>query len=133
VLLLVEGEDVVLRKAYGYADPAKKIPMDPDRTVIHICSVSKLFTAAEEKRVTVQADGTLRIRDDVYYPVDSLLYRQKDSDKLVAFRVGPAGAVTLYEDPTEELHKLRWWETSTFSTRLLAACAVLLSSATVPC
>ena len=60
---------------------------------------------------------------------DRLLYRQKDSDKHVAFRVGPAGAVTLYEDPTGELHKLRWWETSAFSFRLLAVCLAVLSSA----
>ena len=45
--------------------------------------------------------------------------------------MGPAGAVTLYEDPTEELHKLRWWETSAFSMRLLALCAAVLASAAV--
>jgi CubicO group peptidase (beta-lactamase class C family) len=45
VFLLVQGHDVVLRKAYGYADPARKVPMDADRTAIHIGSVSKIFTA----------------------------------------------------------------------------------------
>ena len=88
-----------------------------------------LLGAAGEKSVSVQEDGALRIGDDVYYPVGSLLYRQKDSDKLVAFRVAPAGAVTLYEDPTEELHKLRWWETSAFTFRLLAVCVAVMSSA----
>lgn len=88
-----------------------------------------LLGAADEKPVSVQDDGSLRIRDDVFYPVEPLLYRQKDSDRLIAFRVETDGAVTLYEDPTEESHRLRWWETSAFSTRLLAACVVLLTSA----
>jgi CubicO group peptidase (beta-lactamase class C family) len=88
-----------------------------------------LLGAAEEKRVSVQDDGTLRVADDLYYPVEPLLYRQKDSDRMVAFRAGPGGAVTLYEDATEELHKLRWWETSAFSLRLLAACVAVLVSA----
>ena len=88
-----------------------------------------LLGAADEKSVAVQQDGSLTIGDDLYYPVEPLLYRQKDSDKRVAFRVGPASAVTLYEDPTGELHKLRWWETSAFSFRLLAACVAVLVSA----
>jgi CubicO group peptidase (beta-lactamase class C family) len=88
-----------------------------------------LLGAADEKRVSVQDDGTLRVADDVYYPVGPLLYRQKDSDRMVAFRAGPGGAFTLYEDATEELHKLRWWEASAFSFRLLAACVAVLASA----
>jgi hypothetical protein len=88
-----------------------------------------LLGAAGEKAVTVQPDGTLRIAGELYYPVEPLLYRQKDSDKRVAFRVGPSGGITLYEDPTEELHKLRWWETSAFSIRLLALCVAVLASA----
>ena len=48
-----------------------------------------LLGAADEKRVSVQDDGTLRIADDLYYPVGPLLYRQERSDKRVAFRAGP--------------------------------------------
>ena len=88
-----------------------------------------LLGAAGEKHVSVQDDGSLRVADDLYFPVGPLLYRQKDSDRMVAFRAGPEGAFTLYEDPTEELHKLRWWETSAFSFRLLAGCIVVLASA----
>ncbi len=61
--LLVQGTDLILRKAYGYADPAKKIPMDPDRTAIHICSVSKIFTSAAVMQLVEK--GTLDLDVDV--------------------------------------------------------------------
>lgn len=63
VFLLVQGNDVLLRKAYGYADPAKRIPMDADRTAIHICSVSKIFTAAAVMQLVEK--GTLELDADV--------------------------------------------------------------------
>ena len=43
VLVLKDGE-VLLQKGYGYADVARRIPMDPERTVLGVGSVSKLFT-----------------------------------------------------------------------------------------
>jgi CubicO group peptidase (beta-lactamase class C family) len=63
VFLLVQGNDVLLRKAYGYADPAKKIPMDADRTAIHICSVSKIFTATAAMQLV--ENGQLDLDTDV--------------------------------------------------------------------
>lgn len=43
VVVLKDGQ-VLLQKGYGYADVARKKPMDPERTVLGVGSVSKLFT-----------------------------------------------------------------------------------------
>ncbi|MGA9120998.1 MAG: serine hydrolase domain-containing protein [Bacteroidota bacterium] len=45
VVAIVRDSEIVLAKGYGYADVDRKIPFDPDSTVIRIASVSKLFTA----------------------------------------------------------------------------------------
>jgi CubicO group peptidase (beta-lactamase class C family) len=44
VIAIVHDSTIVLAKGYGYADIERKIPFDPDSTVIRIASVSKLFT-----------------------------------------------------------------------------------------
>ena len=87
-----------------------------------------LLGAAEEKRVSLPGDGTLRVGDDVFLAVDATLYQQKGSDRRIAFKPTPEG-FTLYENPTEELHRLRFWETATFSAQLLAASLAVLATA----
>lgn len=44
-IAVVKDGNVVFSKGYGYADFAKKIPMDPARTKVRIGSVTKVFTA----------------------------------------------------------------------------------------
>jgi CubicO group peptidase (beta-lactamase class C family) len=44
VVVVVKNGTVLLQKGYGYADVAKKVPMDPERTMIRLGSTSKLFT-----------------------------------------------------------------------------------------
>jgi CubicO group peptidase (beta-lactamase class C family) len=44
VVLVVKDGSVLLEKGYGNADLARKIQMDPKRTVLGVGSVSKLFT-----------------------------------------------------------------------------------------
>ncbi|MEZ4810560.1 MAG: serine hydrolase domain-containing protein [Allomuricauda sp.] len=44
VTLLKKGE-VLLQKGYGYADLERKIPVDPNKTVFRIASISKCITA----------------------------------------------------------------------------------------
>lgn len=44
VVAIVHDSNIVLAKGYGYADVERKIPFDPDSTVIRIASVSKLIT-----------------------------------------------------------------------------------------
>lgn len=42
---ILKGGRVVWSKGYGWADIAKRIPMDPDRTIQNIGSISKTFAA----------------------------------------------------------------------------------------
>ena len=44
VVVVVKDGAVLLQKGYGYADMSKKLPMDPEHTLIRIGSTSKLFT-----------------------------------------------------------------------------------------
>jgi CubicO group peptidase (beta-lactamase class C family) len=44
VVLVVKDGAVLLQKGYGYADVAAKSPMDPQRTIVEVASVSKTFT-----------------------------------------------------------------------------------------
>ncbi len=43
VVVVVQGEQVVFQKGYGYADFAERKPVDPERTLFRIASNSKMF------------------------------------------------------------------------------------------
>jgi CubicO group peptidase (beta-lactamase class C family) len=61
VLVMKDGKDL-LRKGYGYADVAKKKPVDPETTIFRLASISKLFTwisvmqLAEQGKLDIDAD-----------------------------------------------------------------------------
>ncbi|MEO0731365.1 MAG: serine hydrolase [Bacteroidota bacterium] len=61
-LLLAEGDDVLLRKSYGYADFANKVPLQED-AILELASVSKQFTAAAA--AILAADGKLDLDQPV--------------------------------------------------------------------
>lgn len=44
VVVVVKDGEVLLQKGYGYADVAAKEPMDPERSIVEVASVSKTFT-----------------------------------------------------------------------------------------
>src|SRR5688500_1098384 len=44
VVVVVKGGEVMFRKGYGFADVARRIPVDADRTLFRTGSVGKLFT-----------------------------------------------------------------------------------------
>lgn len=41
---IVQDQDIIFQKGYGFADVEKKVPMKPE-TICSICSISKLFTS----------------------------------------------------------------------------------------
>jgi len=63
VISIVHDSDIVLAKGYGYADIERKIPFDPDSTVIRIASVSKLFTATAVLQLVDR--GVLDMHQDI--------------------------------------------------------------------
>lgn len=80
VVVVVKGEKLLAKKGYGYADMERKLPVDPDRTVFRIASVSKVITAmavmqlVEQEKVDLNADlseylGSVRIPNQTGTPL----------------------------------------------------------------
>ena len=63
VVVVVKDGQVVAQKGYGYADLAKKTPMDPERTMMRIGSTSKTFTWTAVMQLVQQ--GKLDLDKDV--------------------------------------------------------------------
>jgi CubicO group peptidase (beta-lactamase class C family) len=63
VVSVVKDGQVLLHKGYGYADVVKKIPMDSQRTVLRVASVSKPFTATAAMQLVEH--GKLDLNRDV--------------------------------------------------------------------
>lgn len=63
VISVVKDGEVFFTKGYGYANVEKKIPVDADKTVFRVASLSKLFTAtaamqlSEQKKLDINADA----------------------------------------------------------------------------
>jgi len=63
VFVLVKDGEIFFAKGYGYSDLEKKKPVIPDKTIFHLGSVSKLFTATAVMQMCEQ--GQLNLNDDV--------------------------------------------------------------------
>jgi CubicO group peptidase (beta-lactamase class C family) len=63
VVVVVKDGTVLLHKGYGYADVQKRVPMDPERTMVRIGSTSKLFTWTAVMQLVEQ--GKLDLDRDV--------------------------------------------------------------------
>ncbi len=63
VISIVKNGKVFFTKGYGYANVEKKIPVDADKTLFRVASLSKLFTAtaamqlSEEGKLDINADA----------------------------------------------------------------------------
>lgn len=61
--VVVKGDKVLLKKGYGYADVDKKLPVDADRTVFRVASISKVITATAVMQLAEQ--GKIDLNQDV--------------------------------------------------------------------
>ena len=68
VVVVVKDGQVLLQKGYGYADLAKRTPVDPDKTLFRPGSVSKLFTWTAVMQLVEQ--GKLDLDADVNQYLD---------------------------------------------------------------
>lgn len=59
---IVQDQDIIFKKGYGYADLEKKVLMKPE-TIFSICSISKLFTSIAVMKLWEQ--GLLRLDDSL--------------------------------------------------------------------
>lgn len=63
VIAIVRNGEVVFAKGYGYADVARRTPMDAQQSVVRVASVSKAFTATAAMQLVQQ--GRLDLDRDV--------------------------------------------------------------------
>jgi CubicO group peptidase (beta-lactamase class C family) len=62
-MVIVQGDQVLFAKGYGYADPARGVPMDPDHTILRAGSIAKTVTALAVMQLAEQ--GRLDLDQDV--------------------------------------------------------------------
>jgi CubicO group peptidase (beta-lactamase class C family) len=76
VVVVVKDGNVLFQQGYGYADVDKRIPMDPERTMVRPGSTSKLFTWTAVMQLVEQGKIDL----------------DRDVNDYLDFRVAPASA-----------------------------------------
>ena len=63
VVVVVQNGQIVFSKGYGFANYEKKTPVEPERTLFYLASVTKTFTATAVMQLVEQ--GKLRLDADV--------------------------------------------------------------------
>ncbi|MGV2826472.1 serine hydrolase domain-containing protein [Myxosarcina sp. GI1(2024)] len=63
VISVVKDGEILFSNGYGYAELSSKTPVDPDRTLFRVASLSKLFTATSAMQL--YEEGLLDIHQDV--------------------------------------------------------------------
>ena len=85
VVLLAEGDEVVLRKAFGVKDIATNQPIDPD-TAFEVGSVSKPFTATAVLQLAER--GLLSLDDPLTMYFPSLPYESVTIERMLSHTSG---------------------------------------------
>ncbi|ASJ56449.1 penicillin-binding protein [Brevibacillus formosus] len=62
-IVITQGDRIIFRKGYGFADVEQQIPVDPERTVFRIGSVTKSLTATAAMQLVEK--GKLSLREDL--------------------------------------------------------------------
>ncbi|MBW5469086.1 serine hydrolase [Brevibacillus formosus] len=62
-IVITQGDRILFKKGYGFADVEQQIPVDPERTVFRIGSVTKSFTATAAMQLVEK--GKLSLREDL--------------------------------------------------------------------
>ncbi len=63
VVAVVKDGELWFAKGYGYADLDRQIPVDAEKTLFRVASISKLFTATAT--LQLQEQGLLNLEDDI--------------------------------------------------------------------
>ncbi|HYF29512.1 MAG TPA: serine hydrolase domain-containing protein [Chitinophagaceae bacterium] len=71
---IVQNQDIIFKKGYGFADVERKVPMKPE-TLFSICSISKLFTSIAIMQLWEQ--GKLRLDDSLQALLPDYMIRQR--------------------------------------------------------
>lgn len=80
VISVVKGGKVIFSKGYGYADVEKKIPVNPNKTLFRIGSVTKLFTANAAMQLV--EEGRIDLNEDVNKYVNGIKIKSNYNTKV---------------------------------------------------
>jgi CubicO group peptidase (beta-lactamase class C family) len=69
---IVQGDQIIAQRGFGYADRAGQIAVDPAETVFRIASVSKTFTAVAILQLVEQ--GRIDLNEDILAYLDGITY-----------------------------------------------------------
>ncbi|CAM4397571.1 beta-lactamase family protein [Paenibacillus tarimensis] len=78
---VVADGKVVLNKGYGYADVESRLPVDPDKTMFRMASVSKLFTATALMQLV--EEGKVSLDDKVEQYLNGITFPNKTGKPLL--------------------------------------------------
>lgn len=76
---IVQDQDIIFKKGYGYADLEKKVAMKPE-TIFSICSISKLFTSVAVMQLWEQ--GKIRLDDSAAALLPTFRINQKYTESV---------------------------------------------------
>ncbi|MGO4696742.1 serine hydrolase [Paenibacillus sp. 2TAB26] len=79
-VVVVGNDKVLLNKGYGYADVESKKPVDPDKTMFRIASISKVFTATAVMQLV--EEGKIDLDQDVSPYLKGVTIPNKTGSKL---------------------------------------------------
>ena len=67
-IVVVKDSEILFKKGYGFADLEQRIPVDPDKHLFRIASISKTFTWTAVMQLV--EDGKLDLEDDIQKYLD---------------------------------------------------------------
>ncbi|MEB3355372.1 MAG: serine hydrolase domain-containing protein [Synechococcales bacterium] len=92
VVSVVKDGEIFFQKGYGYADLEREIPVDGDRTLFRVASLSKLFTATATMQLYEQ--GLIDLDDDITQYLDFELENPFDQPVTFAQLMTHTGGTT---------------------------------------
>ncbi len=76
---IVNDQDIIFSRGYGYADTENKVPMQPE-TIFSICSISKLFTSIAIMQLWEK--GKIRLDDSIAAVLPAYNLRQQYTESV---------------------------------------------------
>ncbi|MCG7407198.1 serine hydrolase [Paenibacillus sp. ACRRX] len=102
VFVVVKDGKLLLNKGYGYSDVKAKKPMDPDKTVMRVASITKPFTTAVLLQLAEQ--GKLDLKKDISAYLEDLHIPRKVEGDLTAEHLMTHTSGFEFPDPPLSTH-----------------------------
>jgi len=103
-VVVVQGNEVIAQKGYGYANLAEQTEADPENTVFRLASVSKTFTAVAIMQLAEQ--GKINLSDDIAAYLGGIEYENPfDTPVTVAQLLTHRSGFEVRDPKPEDIHE----------------------------